>query len=88
MKAALPDKAFLTPVQVAREIGVQGDTVLAWIHSRQLLALDVSRGAGQRPRWRISRADLEAFLESRRTASPAPAPERKRRQAVKIPRHV
>lgn len=78
MKAELSIKAYLTPSQVAREIGVQGDTVLAWIHSRQLLALDVSRGAGERPRWRIDRHDLEAFLAKRRTVAPPPATERRR----------
>lgn len=78
MKADHSEKAYLTPSQVAREIGVQGDTVLAWIHSRQLLALDVSRGAGERPRWRIDRRDLEAFLSKRRTVSPPPVAERRR----------
>lgn len=80
--------AYSTPADVARELNVDEDTVRAWISKRQLIAADVSRGAGQRPRWRISRADLEAFLESRRTASPAPKLERQKRRAVTIPRHV
>ena len=79
--------AYMTPADVARELNVDEDTVRAWIAKRQLIAADVSRGAGQRPRWRISRADLEAFLQRRRTVD-APKPERRKRPAVLIPRHV
>lgn len=60
-------KASTTPSKIAKEIGVQYSTVLAWIHARQLPALDISSGSGQKPRYRISRHDLDAFLASRRT---------------------
>lgn len=78
LKADHSERAYLTPRDVAKEIGVQNDTVLAWIASRQLIAADVSRGAGERPRWRIDRADLDAFLARRRTVAPAPVAERRR----------
>lgn len=77
--SAVPFPAFLTPSQLAKEIGTSVDTVLAWIHSKQLIATDVSRSAGERPRWRIDRNDLAGFLNRRRTEQPAEPTARPRR---------
>jgi hypothetical protein len=52
--------------------------ILAWIRSGQLHAVNVGDGA-QRPRFRISEADLQLFLESR-SAVPAPKITRCRRR--------
>jgi excisionase family DNA binding protein len=63
---------------VQRRYGVSEHTVLAWIRSGELRAVNVGRRPGaKKPRWRISQAALESF-EARRTPTP-PAP-RKRRQ--------
>lgn len=78
LRADLSERAYLTPREIAKTIGVQNDTVLAWIATRQLIAADVSRGAGERPRWRIDRRDLDAFLAARRTVAPAPVAPRRR----------
>lgn len=77
-KADHSEREYLTPRNVTEEVGVKNDTVLAWIASRQLIAVDVSRGAGERPRWRIDRRDLDAFLAARRTVAPAPVAQRRR----------
>lgn len=88
MRVELTQAAFLSVGDVKRRLGVTDDTVLAWIKSRDLVAMDVSRGRGERPRWRISEADLQGFLDRRRTVEPRPVAEKKRRELPKIPRHV
>ncbi len=70
---------FLKPPQAARLLGVSPDSVLTWIHSGELRAANLTRTHGKRPRWRIHRADLVAFL-SRRAATPPPKPQRRRRR--------
>lgn len=62
--------------------GVSQHTVLAWIDSGELRAVDVSRKRGGKPRWRITAEALEAFENGRtKTPAPPPAPRRKKRQA-------
>jgi excisionase family DNA binding protein len=64
---------LLTVDQVASELQVIPPTVRAWIQSR---ALRASRpGDGKKPgrKYRVRRADLEAFVAASR-ASPAPEP--------------
>jgi excisionase family DNA binding protein len=59
--------------------GVSEHTVLAWINSGEMQAINVSRrGGAKKPRWRISEGAIEAF-EVARTA--APTQPRKRRKA-------
>lgn len=74
----LEERQYLSCDDAGRLLGVTVDTIRAWIGSRQLVAADVSRGRGDRPRWRIDRADLQAFLAKRRTVAPAPVAERRR----------
>jgi len=77
---------YLKPPEIAKLLRVGGDSVLAWIHSGELRAVDSTMGRGQRPRWRIHRADLAAFL-TRRAASPAPKRSRRaprRRAAAEV----
>jgi excisionase family DNA binding protein len=64
----LPDKPFLTPPQAAEFLGVSPDNVLRWIATGELRASDLSTIRGQRPRWKISRVDLEVFLHRRAKA--------------------
>lgn len=74
-----PEEArYLTCDDCALLLGVTVDTIRAWIGSRQLIAADVSRGRGERPRWRIDRTDLDRFLAARRTAELPPVAERRR----------
>ena len=70
---------YLTAPQLGKELMLGHDKVLDWIHSGELRAVDVSNKRGQRPRWRISRDDLDAFL-ARRSATPPPKPRHQQRQ--------
>lgn len=69
----------LSVQEVADRYGVGTRTVLLWIKSGELRATDCSRRAGaKKPRWRVSQAALDEF-ERLRSASPPPAPVRRRR---------
>jgi excisionase family DNA binding protein len=68
----------LTVTEVARELGVDVRNVLAWITSGELRAANVARSRDcKRPRWRITRDALDAFILSR-TASAPPTRARRR----------
>jgi excisionase family DNA binding protein len=64
---------------VSERYGVSEHTVLGWIHSGELRAINVGRKAGaKKPRWRITQEALDAF-EALRTPCPLP-PRTKRRK--------
>jgi excisionase family DNA binding protein len=70
----------LTVAEIADRFGVDPHTVLGWIRSGELRAINVGRKPGARkPRWRITAEALTTF-ELCRTANPAPPPTRRRRQ--------
>ena len=60
----------LVPKEVAAELGISVKTVLRMIAAHVLPAVDFGRG--QVPRWRVARADLAAFLASRRSGPGVP----------------
>ena len=71
----------LTVRDVCERYGVSEHTVLAWINSGELRAVNVGRRPGaKKPRWRITQAALEAF-ELARTATPPPPRTRRRKPA-------
>jgi len=79
------DKAkYLTPPQVARQLGTDCNRVLLWIRSGALKAFNLSEG--NRARWKISPADLETFLESKSNRATAEPPKRARRTLPKASR--
>jgi excisionase family DNA binding protein len=64
---------------VCERYGVGEHTVLGWIASGELRAINVGRRSGaKKPRWRITQEALEAF-EAQRTPTP-PAPRTRRRK--------
>lgn len=71
--------AWLTPPQIARELGIRESKVALWISKGELIAVNVAESTAGRPRWRIRRSDLETFLLRRRSQAPA-APIRRRRR--------
>jgi len=74
-----PDRAKLTPPEVARRWGVSPDKVIGWIRSGELRAIDVSAHPGiGRPRYRIDITDLMEF-EMRRQVVITPKVKRRRR---------
>ena len=71
---------WLTPPAIAEELGIRQSKIAAWIASGELIAVDLSESRGGRPRWRIRRSDLEAFLLRRQSQKPAEPIRRRKRQ--------
>ena len=69
-----------TPPAVAEGLGVDPSKVRGWVDSGELKAVNVAARLGGRPRWRIAAADLDAFLESRRSPTPVKPQRRRQRQ--------
>ena len=62
--------------------GVGEHTVLGWIASGELKAVNVGRRLGaKKPRWRITQEALEAFEQLRTATPPAPRTRRRKRPA-------
>jgi excisionase family DNA binding protein len=76
--------AFLTPAAVAERLVIDVDAVTALIRGGELNALNVGRGK-VKPRYRIDSADLDRFLEARRTG-PTLKPTRRRKTGPKTDR--
>ena len=72
------DATILTVADVSERYGVGQHTVLAWIASGTLAAVDVRRPGAKRATWRILPAAIGAF-EAARTATP-PTPRTRRRK--------
>ena len=72
---------YLSPPQVAKLLGVKPAKVLAWIKRGELRAHNVADSRSGRPRWRVSREALDAFLAARscRPSDQVARPRRKRR---------
>ena len=71
---------WLTPPEVAALLRVRLEKVLGWVHDGRLLAVNVASDGSTRPRWRISQAALEAFLNARSNRAAAAAPPTRRRR--------
>jgi excisionase family DNA binding protein len=63
--------------EVCERLRVGEHTVLKWIRSGELTAINVSRRTGGKPRWRITAEALDAF-ETLRSTTPPQRPTRKR----------
>jgi excisionase family DNA binding protein len=68
-----------TPQQIAERFKVGHATVLEWIRSGELAAVNVARSQGGKPRWRITSDALLAF-ELLRQPQPRELPQRRRRK--------
>lgn len=77
---------FLTPPEVAKTLRCRESKVLLWIRSGRLPAINVSETS--RPRYRIARAALDAFLESRLVSPDTRPPTRRQRRESQIPKYV
>ena len=69
----------LTPAELAKALRVDVHSVLAWIKTGQLRAVNVGSGR-KRPRWRIDPADVAVF-EAARTAQPQTTTQRRKKAA-------
>ncbi|MBI3461846.1 MAG: helix-turn-helix domain-containing protein [Planctomycetes bacterium] len=79
---------YLTPPEIGRMLRVDVGQVHGWIRSGELPAYDLSARRGSRPRWKVMRADLDAFLLRRRAQAPAPRVRRRRKPATPIVEYV
>ncbi|MCY2987629.1 MAG: helix-turn-helix domain-containing protein [Planctomycetota bacterium] len=71
--------AYLTASECAVLLRCRQSKVLAWIRAGELPAADVSEHPGTgKARWRIAKADLDAFLAGRRPTPPATAGSRRK----------
>jgi excisionase family DNA binding protein len=76
-----PVPVALTVHAICERYGVGEHTVLAWIRSGELRAVNVGRKPGTRkPRWRVTQGALDAFEALRTVTSPAPRPPQRKRQ--------
>ncbi len=57
----------LKPSQIAKQLAVSVDTVLRWIRSGELKAIDCSRQCDGKPRWRVTASEFEDFQIRRST---------------------
>ena len=72
---------FFTAMEAAALLRVRQSKILAWLRSGELRGFDLSEKPGRgHARWKIARADLDAFLEGRQPKPLSPAPPRRRRK--------
>jgi excisionase family DNA binding protein len=69
--------------ELRQRFGVGEHTVLQWIHSGELRAINVSRKPSGRPKWRVTKEALDAFVLLRTPTPPAPRAQR-RKQAANV----
>jgi hypothetical protein len=67
------------PRQVAEQLVVAPEKILALIESGELLAVNVASAGSSRPRWRISQEAFDQFLQRRQNRPPAPRVQRRRK---------
>jgi excisionase family DNA binding protein len=75
---------YLTPPQVAEQLGIEPAKVIGWIRRGELKAANVADRLGGRPRYRISTDSLDAFLNRRQPVQAPPRTHRKRRQPADL----
>jgi len=72
----------LTVRDLCERFGVSEHTVLSWVHSGQIAAMNVGRHPGsKKPRWRFLAAAVAAFELARTATQPPPRTRRKKRRA-------
>ncbi len=74
---------MFTVHEIELRFGVSEGTVLVWVRSGELKALNVGRDSGaKRPRWRVTQGAVDAF-EASRTATP-PEPRARRAKPADV----
>src|SRR5438045_1420556 len=71
---------FLTPIAVARRLGVRDSKVFGWIRSGESRAFNFAERACRHPCYKISEVDLAAFLAMRAASVTNLPAARQRRQ--------
>jgi excisionase family DNA binding protein len=78
----LDTQTSLSPPKVAKLLGVTHQKILRWIGDGELTAVNITQQRDGRPRFVVMPADLQAFIESRKTKKSPPAPARRPRKAA------
>jgi excisionase family DNA binding protein len=76
----LAPRAFYTPPQIAKLLGIEAEKVLGWIRRGELAGVNVVDRTGGRARWRVSSDALDDFLKRRQAAKPAAVSRRRKNQ--------
>ena len=71
--------AMFTPPELAATLRVNPSKVISWIKSGELRAANLATRTNGRARYRIAKADVEAFLARRSTQSIVPPPPRRKK---------
>ena len=73
---------WLTPPELAKQVGIDPAKVLAWIASGELPAANMASPGRKRPRYWIDPCDFEVFRLRKKKQAPAPPTRRPRRQSA------
>jgi len=65
---SIPESDYLTPPEIAEQLGAAPETVIGWIKSGQLKGANLA--TDHRPRYVVTPDDLAKFLESRQPQPP------------------
>ena len=76
-------RPMLTVKAVAERLAVDPDTVRGWIASRELAAVNVSKGR-HKARWRVDPGELARFEQRRSNGPPPVRPRRRRRRQPEV----
>lgn len=82
MRSTAPAAGWLSPPEIAEELGIAAEKVVAWIRSGELVGVNIAaRASGKRARFRVSRASLGEFLLRRQCVAATKPIRRRKRQA-------
>lgn len=72
-------RKWLSPPEIANELGCDVSKVLTWIRRAELPAFDLSERKGERPRYKVRAEDWAEFLRHRRVQPPTLRQKRRRK---------
>ncbi len=82
MEHVMVDERYFTVQEACKILACDDETILAWIHSGQLLAVNISKSSKvKRPTWRIAQSALSRHLIARQNSqeqTPAPKPAKRK----------
>ena len=78
------DQKYYSVQEAATTLGVDDETILSWIHSCELPAVNITKKPnGKRPTWRIPERELGLVLLKRSNSKPTVAPKIEKRPKPK-----
>lgn len=77
-------RTWITPPELAAEMGVSRDKILYWIHSGELRAVDITKTRGGRNKFRIERESIDEFKKLRENNASPKIPRRRRKAPTNV----